>query len=81
MLADGVTKALPEPKHTMIFRRCMRPAPSGDFFACIIANDLEALLYYIIIITCTFTFVFSHVDTSSTSAYKKVQVAVCHCVV
>jgi hypothetical protein len=23
MLADGLTKALPEPKHAMIFKRCM----------------------------------------------------------
>jgi hypothetical protein len=30
MLADGLTKALPEPKHTMIFMRCMRAVPSGD---------------------------------------------------
>jgi hypothetical protein len=30
MLADGMTKALPEPKHTMIFKRCMGAAPSGD---------------------------------------------------
>jgi hypothetical protein len=31
MLADGMmTKALPEPKHTMIFERCMEAAPSGD---------------------------------------------------
>jgi hypothetical protein len=28
MLADGQTKALPEPKHTMILRRCMRAASS-----------------------------------------------------
>jgi hypothetical protein len=28
--ADGLTKALPEPKHTMIFMRCMGAAPSGD---------------------------------------------------
>jgi hypothetical protein len=30
MLANGLTKALPEPKHTMIFKRCMGAAPSGD---------------------------------------------------
>jgi phosphoribosylamine-glycine ligase len=30
MLVDGVTKALPEPKHTMIIKRCMGAAPSGD---------------------------------------------------
>jgi sugar (pentulose or hexulose) kinase len=30
MLAYGLTKALPEPKNTMIFRRCMGAAPSGD---------------------------------------------------
>jgi hypothetical protein len=30
MLADGLTKALPEPKHTMIFMRCMGAAPSED---------------------------------------------------
>jgi hypothetical protein len=28
MLANGLTKALPEPKHMMIFRRCMGAAPS-----------------------------------------------------
>jgi hypothetical protein len=27
-LADGMTKALPEPKHTMIFKRCMGAKPS-----------------------------------------------------
>jgi hypothetical protein len=30
MLGDALTHALPEPKHTMIFKRCMGPAPSGD---------------------------------------------------
>jgi hypothetical protein len=30
MLADGMTKALPEPKHMMIFMRCMGAAPSED---------------------------------------------------
>jgi hypothetical protein len=30
MLADGLTKALPEPKHGMIFRRCIGAAPSED---------------------------------------------------
>jgi hypothetical protein len=30
MLADGLTKALPEPKHSMIFKRCMGAAPSED---------------------------------------------------
>jgi phosphoribosylamine-glycine ligase len=30
MLAIGLTKALPEPKHMMIFRRCMGAAPSED---------------------------------------------------
>jgi hypothetical protein len=30
MLGDGLTTALPEPKHTMIFKRCMGAAPSGD---------------------------------------------------
>jgi hypothetical protein len=30
MLADGLTNALPEPKHTMIFKRCMGAAPSED---------------------------------------------------
>jgi hypothetical protein len=30
MLADGLTKALPEPKHKMILKRCMGAAPSGD---------------------------------------------------
>jgi hypothetical protein len=30
MLANGLTKALPEPKHPMIFGRCMGAAPSGD---------------------------------------------------
>jgi hypothetical protein len=30
MLADGMTKALPEPKHKMIFKRCMGAGPSGD---------------------------------------------------
>jgi hypothetical protein len=44
MLEDGMTKALPEPKHKMIFKRCMGAAPSGDLFACITANDLEGLL-------------------------------------
>jgi hypothetical protein len=29
-LADGPTKVLPEPKHTMIFKRCIEAAPSGD---------------------------------------------------
>jgi hypothetical protein len=43
MLVDGLTKALPEPKQTMIFMRCMGATPSGDFFVCIIANDLEGL--------------------------------------
>jgi hypothetical protein len=58
MLANGLTKALPEPKHTMIFKRCMRAAPSGDYFACIIVNDLiEGLSYYISVNTCTFTVV------------------------
>jgi hypothetical protein len=28
MLADGLTKALPEPGHTMIFKRCMGAKPS-----------------------------------------------------
>jgi hypothetical protein len=32
MLVDGITKALPKPKHTMILRRCMGAAPSGDEF-------------------------------------------------
>jgi hypothetical protein len=27
MLADGLTKAVPEPNHTMIFRRCMGATP------------------------------------------------------
>jgi hypothetical protein len=45
MLADGITKALPEPKQTMIFRRYMGAATSGDYryFSCITANDLERL--------------------------------------
>jgi hypothetical protein len=30
MLANGQTKALPEPTHTMIFMRCMGAASSGD---------------------------------------------------
>jgi hypothetical protein len=30
MLADGLTKALPEPQHRMIFGRCMGAAPSED---------------------------------------------------
>jgi hypothetical protein len=30
MLADGLTKALPEPKHTMIFKRCMGAKPSRE---------------------------------------------------
>jgi hypothetical protein len=30
MLANGLTKALPEPKHRMIFKRCMGAAPSKD---------------------------------------------------
>jgi hypothetical protein len=30
MLADGLTKAIPEPKHTMIFQRRMGAAPNGD---------------------------------------------------
>jgi hypothetical protein len=30
MLAYGLTKGLPEPKHTIIFMRCMEAAPSGD---------------------------------------------------
>jgi hypothetical protein len=30
MLADGLTKVLPKPKHTMIFKRCMGAGPSGD---------------------------------------------------
>jgi hypothetical protein len=30
MLAYGLTKALPEPKHTMIFMRSMGATPSGD---------------------------------------------------
>jgi hypothetical protein len=30
MLLDGLTKALLEPKHTMIVMRCMGAAPSGD---------------------------------------------------
>jgi hypothetical protein len=30
MLADGLTKALPEPKHRIIFMRCMRAAPGED---------------------------------------------------
>jgi hypothetical protein len=30
MLADRLTKALPEPKHKMIFKRYMGAAPSGD---------------------------------------------------
>jgi hypothetical protein len=30
MLAGGLTKARPKPKHTMIFMRCMGTAPSGD---------------------------------------------------
>jgi hypothetical protein len=30
MLAYGLTKALPEPKHRMIFKRCMGAAPSED---------------------------------------------------
>jgi hypothetical protein len=30
MLANGLTKALPEPKHKMIFKRCMGAALSGD---------------------------------------------------
>jgi hypothetical protein len=30
MLAYGMTKALPEPKHAMIFMRCMGAAPIGD---------------------------------------------------
>jgi hypothetical protein len=54
MFANGLTKALPEPKHTTIFKRCMGAAPSGDKFAC---NDLEGLLHYIIITTGTFTIV------------------------
>jgi hypothetical protein len=29
MLADGITKAMPEPKHTMIFKRSMGAAPSA----------------------------------------------------
>jgi hypothetical protein len=29
MLADGVTKALPEPKHIMIFKRFMKAAQNG----------------------------------------------------
>jgi hypothetical protein len=32
MLEDGLTKALPEPKHTMTFKRYMGAAPSGDYF-------------------------------------------------
>jgi hypothetical protein len=44
MLANGLTEALPEPKHTMNFRRCMGASPSGDLFAHINANDLEGLL-------------------------------------
>jgi hypothetical protein len=28
MLTDSLTKALPKPKHTMIFKRCMGAAPS-----------------------------------------------------
>jgi hypothetical protein len=44
MLANDLTKALPEPKHTMIFKRCMGVVPSGQQFACIAANDLEGLL-------------------------------------
>jgi hypothetical protein len=30
MLAHGMTKVLPEPKHKMSFKRCMGAAPSGD---------------------------------------------------
>jgi hypothetical protein len=30
MLADGLTKALPEPKQTMIFKRCMGVKPSRE---------------------------------------------------
>jgi hypothetical protein len=30
MLVDGLAKALSEPKHTMIFKRSMGAAPSGD---------------------------------------------------
>jgi hypothetical protein len=30
MLADGLTKALPEPKHTMIFKRCMGAKSSRE---------------------------------------------------
>jgi hypothetical protein len=45
MLAYGMMKALPEPRHTMILRRKMRAVPNGDYFACIItANDIEGLL-------------------------------------
>jgi hypothetical protein len=30
MMVDGLTKALPEPKHIMILMRCMGAAPSED---------------------------------------------------
>jgi hypothetical protein len=30
LLADGLTKALPEPKNTMIFKRCMGAKPSRE---------------------------------------------------
>jgi hypothetical protein len=30
MLADGLTKVLPKPKHTMIFKRGMGSMPSGE---------------------------------------------------
>jgi hypothetical protein len=44
MLAYGLTNALPELKHTMIFRRCMGAAVSVGYFVDITTNDLEG--YY-----------------------------------
>jgi hypothetical protein len=55
LLAGDLTKALPELKHTMIFKRCMGAAPSGGYIVYITAIYLEGLLHYILVNKCTFT--------------------------
>jgi hypothetical protein len=43
MAIDGI-RWLPDPKHTMIFKRCMGAKPSREYLLTLLANDLEGLL-------------------------------------
>jgi hypothetical protein len=47
MLTDGITKALPQCKHTILFKRCV-----GSYAWNMMVNDLERISQYIGTCTC-----------------------------